>query len=70
MELYYAIVNIVDYLAKNGNDSKLYETLDTLLAMTDHTIEDIADANDCGGCSTWNELVDGIRELFETGERS
>jgi hypothetical protein len=75
MELYYAIMNIVDYLALNKYSlskerrADLIYILDDLLDMRGDTIEDIADANDCGECQTWNQLIDGIRELFETGER-
>ena len=32
-------------------------------------IHDIADANDCGRCDTWQELVDALAELFKRGER-
>lgn len=74
MELYYAIMNIVDYLALNNNLSKtrrreLIQILYYLLNMRGDTIEDIADANDCGECHTWDQLIDAIMELFETGER-
>ena len=32
-------------------------------------IHDVADANDCGNCETWNELITELRKLFESGER-
>ena len=32
-------------------------------------IHDIADANDCGRCDTWQELIDALAELFKSGER-
>lgn len=32
-------------------------------------IGDIADANNCGDCETWNELIDALAEQFRTGER-
>ena len=32
-------------------------------------INDVADANDCGECNTWQELVDALAELFKRGER-
>ncbi len=75
MELYYAIMNIVDYLALNKNTlngkirGNLIIILDDLLEMNGSTIENIADANDCGECHTWDQLVNCIRELFEIGER-
>ena len=75
MELYYAIMNIVDYLALNKYNltpkrrAELIYILDDLLDMRGDTIADIADANDCGECHTWDQLIDAIRELFETGDR-
>ena len=75
MELYYAIMNIVDYLALSKNNInktrrvELIYILDDLLDMRGDTIKDIADANDCGECHTWDQLIDAIRELFETGDR-
>ena len=75
MELYYAIMNIVDYLALNNYNlsqtrrEKLIHILDDLLDMREYTIEDIAYANDCGECHTWDQLIYAIRELFETGDR-
>jgi len=32
-------------------------------------IHHVADANDCGDCDTWQELVDALAELFKRGER-
>ena len=75
MELYYAIINIVDYLALNKNTiapkrrAELIYMLDDLRDMRGDTIADIADANDCGECHTWDQLIDAIRELFEIGDR-
>lgn len=75
MELYYAIMNIVDYLALNkynltkARRVELIYILDDLLDMKGDTIEDIADANDCGECHSWDQLIDAIRELFEAGDR-
>lgn len=74
MELYYAIMNILDYIALNelSKDKKenLYKSLDHLLSLLDgDTISDISSANDCGICNTWEEIVEKLRELFEEGER-
>ena len=72
MELYYAIMNIVDYLAINEDTpikGSLYSILDRLSHLAEATIEDIADANDCGKCETWIELVEKIRKLHKSGER-
>lgn len=75
MELYYAIMNIIDYLALNKNtiapkrQAELIYILDDLLDMRGDTIADIADANDCGECHTWDQLINAIREQFEVGDR-
>ena len=40
--------------------------------IADNTMElihDIADANDCGKCNSWNELITALHQLFVTGER-
>ena len=73
--LYYATINIVDYLALYEDvipkikKSKLYRILFELQSITGDTVEDIADANDAGGCKTWNELVNRFKELHKKGER-
>lgn len=72
MELYYAIVNIIDYHAKNKKklDNKMKECLDTLLEHGDYSISDIADANDAGAdCTSWDVLVERFSELMESGDR-
>lgn len=71
-ELYYAIVNIIDYHAKRKLklDARMKEILDTLAEVGHHEISDIADANDAGAdCETWDELVTRFTELMEKGER-
>lgn len=80
-ELYYAIINIVDYLTLTEIDkmdqSELYKILDKLIAIDSgyngETIDDefnaIADANDVGGVKTWQEMVAAFKELYVNGER-
>ena len=80
-ELYYAIVNIVDYLAlaevDNDEERELYRILDKLLrfeseckgADINETFDAIADANDVGGVKSWQEMVKEMKELFKNGER-
>lgn len=80
-ELYYAIMNIIDYLALAEIDkldqSELYKILDKLIAIDSayngESIDDeftaIADANDVGGVKTWQEMVTEIKKLHENGER-
>lgn len=80
-ELYYAIVNIVDYLAlgaySDEDGREMYKILDKLLVFEadnygstiDDVFEAIADANDVGGVKSWQEMVKEIKELFKNGER-
>ena len=80
-ELYYAMMNIIDYLALAEIDkldqSELYKILDKLIAIDsgyngesiDDTFNAIADANDVGGVKTWQEMVVEIKKLHENGER-
>ncbi len=80
-ELYYAIINIVDFLALAEVDkldqSELYRILDKLLAIDsgyngmsiDEEFEGITDGNDVGGVKTWQEMVEVFKELHENGER-
>lgn len=75
MELYYAIMNIVDYLAldRDGIDTNkrcvLISILKDLCSIGGYEIEDIADANDCGECHTLGHLIKEIRKQFNSGER-
>lgn len=80
-ELYYAIINIVDFLALAEVDkleqSELYRILDKLLAIDsgyngmsiDEEFEGITDGNDAGGVKTWQEMVEVFKELHKNGER-
>lgn len=80
-ELYYAIINIVDYLTLAQIDkmdqSELYKILDKLIAIDsgyngeaiDDEFNAIADANDVGGVKTWQEMVAAFKELYVNGER-
>ena len=81
MEIYYAIMNILDYMALNEvsdeTKNKLFEIVDQLREcdkLSDESkteyISSLADANDCGAdCTTWEMVVSRLKELFETGER-
>lgn len=74
MELYCAIMNILDFLALNDVEESektyLFNTLDNLLKMSDlGTIDEIASANDCGRCDNWKDFVNALRKLHKSGER-
>ena len=70
IRLYYIIMNILDSIALSNEDTNKYTgLLDFLLGLSGDNIEDIADANDCGICNTWDDLVKGLRENFASGNR-
>lgn len=72
MENYYKIMNILTN-ASSRNNHKLKKDelhdLDYFSMKCDVRIEDVADANDCGGCETWQEIVDELAYQLSTGER-
>lgn len=76
MEIYYNIMNFLD--SKALNNEVLTETeieqlnIDVVHELSEDVTEfirDLADANDCRYCTTWNEVVVALRELFKSGER-
>lgn len=71
IETYYQIMNILDDIALGNRYLTTTELiqLQDLSAEGEHSIEDIADANNCGECHTWKELVDCLREQFTNGDR-
>ena len=80
-ELYYSIVNIVDFIALADIDketqSELYRILDRLLRIEsdyskediNDTFEGITDGNDVGGVKSWQEMVSEFKDMFKKGER-
>lgn len=81
IEIYYSIINIVDFLAlSEPNDTtkaSLYNVLDTLGGIyangngetLPEVLADIADANNASGATSWEELVGRFQDLHESGER-
>ncbi len=76
MMAYYTAVNLIDWFIagewgdySNKIENKVIELLKWLEANADLSPEDVGDANDCGRCESWKEVIDGFRELTETGER-
>ena len=75
MELYYAAINILDWYTKeernisDEHECYLEDIFYKICEIGDIKIEDIADANDCGSCKSWDELVAAFRELWRTGQR-
>lgn len=71
MMAYYEIMNILDEHAMHNRPLTMQDImkLHSLAKENDLTIEDIADANDCGDCHKWTELVAVMKEQFKSGER-
>lgn len=71
MEIYYAIMNILDYYAKNEKylEAKTSNFLYYLASKENIQISDIADANDCGPCKTWADVINALSGLYRSGDR-
>jgi hypothetical protein len=77
VELYYAMVNVLDWLTKSNenyyefkSNMAVMETLNTLGILSEITPQEIGEANDCGAdCKTWADVMVRFRELWENGER-
>lgn len=73
MELYYSIMNILDYLALNEvnqvHKNELLNVCDILLKHTGDNISDLSGANDCGICDNWNDFISALKRLHESGDR-
>lgn len=76
--MYTVLMNILDSFAQYGKPLTVEwkEALNTIqqeVLDDDETIEDLiaatADANDCGYCTTWEELIAELRLNMLKGER-
>lgn len=79
MELYYAMVNILDYMAlhETAYPTALLNILDTLAAeyarqentQAAEVIKDIASANDAENAENWTDIIEAFKALYKSGER-
>lgn len=69
---YYMILNIIDDIAKKGRKVTEHEmTLIKGIAKEARIyVDDFSDANNCGKCYTWEEVIGAFRALWANGERS
>lgn len=75
VELYYAMVNVLDWYGKKNIDDwgvsmtiqRILEDIESL--SEDNTPQAVGDANDCGECRMWTDVMKGFRELWKNGER-
>ena len=68
---YYMIVNVIDEIAKLDRKATEYD-LELIIAIAAENriyVDDFADANDCGKCYTWEEVIGAFRSLWANGER-
>lgn len=76
MFAYYMTVNLIDWFVTGDwgeNKKKIYSKLMELLVWIEINAnvlpEDVGDANDCGRCENWTQVVKGFEELIAKGER-
>lgn len=79
-EIYFAIVNILDYIAKNSKNNINDYNADLLYICSKllpyiegedsiEKIRAIADANNCGVCDSFEKIIMSFQEQYELGER-
>lgn len=68
---YYMIVNVIDNIAKSERKATEHdlELIKAIAAENRIYVDDFADANDCGKCYTWEEVIGAFRSLWANGER-
>ena len=76
LQWYIDIINFLDQKALSDNPILTPEEIEYLdgdqMGFSDSAeelIADIADANNCGCCFSWQDLVNALRHQFATGER-
>lgn len=78
MEIYYRMLELCDWYAMRDwgdKDSVIKPAVSLLLTILEGIEEgndpqSVGDANDCGSnCKTWEDVLDGFKELWENGER-
>lgn len=71
MMAYCQIVNMIDNIASHGRAAMECEISDIKSLAKEYGIEidSFADANDCGKCFTWEEIIGAFRCLWASGER-
>lgn len=71
MVAYCDIVNMIDNITKNGRAATKSELSDIKSLAEEHGIyvDSFADANDCGKCFNWEEVIGAFRCLWASRER-
>ena len=75
-EWYVKLMNFLDKRALQNRPLNLVERRQLDHCIEKYTedelpqlIKDIADANDCGKCYGWNDIIAALRKLFVSGQR-
>lgn len=73
---YYVAVNLIDWFVTTDwgdNERKVFGKVVELLVWlelnADLHPEDVGDANDCGRCESWSDVVREFKKLIANGER-
>ena len=68
---YYMIINIIDDITKSERKAMEHEMelIKGIAKENNIYVDDFADANDCGKCFTWEEVIGAFRALWASGER-
>ena len=77
LDIYVRIINYLDSKAISGELLNEVETEQlnrnvvkyNLATSPKEYITDLSDANNCGICRTWNDVILALKEQFKTGER-
>ena len=75
MESYFRIIDILDDITQSQREATTEEikTMNELAKKDGEDIKqfisDLANANDCGDCQTWEDVIKAFTELWKNGER-
>lgn len=71
MNGYYSIVNIIDDIASKARKTTEHDLalIKGIAKESNICVEDFADANNCGKCFTWEEVIGAFRSMWASGER-
>ena len=69
MEMYYVLIDLIDWYVTGCNKDDFIKILKRIEFYGGGSPADVGDANDCGCCESWEEVIEEIKKLHESGER-
>lgn len=69
MKMYYILVDLIDWYVTGCDKDNFIKLLELIESYGAGSPADVGDANDCGCCKSWEEVIEEIRKLHESGER-